>query len=207
MRDVLMMRSLRSILPVALLPSLLLVATMASPARAAATWTMQKDASRIGFTAFQKEQPVEGSFAAFKAEIVFDEEELAASRVNVEIDAASIDTGHKDRDATLRGSSFFDVEEWPAARFESDELVHKGGNSYEAKGRLTMRDVTKDVTLPFELTIKDHPSEQGVLLAEADGEISISRLEFGIGQGEFASTSTVADKVVIRIEIDATHPR
>jgi polyisoprenoid-binding protein YceI len=198
-----MMRSLRPILPAALLFS----AFMADPARAAETWTVQKDASRIGFTALQRGQPVEGSFKAFKAEIVFDEDELAASRVDVEIDAASIDTGHEDRDATLRGSSFFDVEEWPTARFESDELVQKGGDSYEAKGRLTMRDVTKEVTLPFELTIKDHPEEQGLLLAEADGEISISRLEFGIGQGEFASTSTVADEVVIRIEIDATRPR
>jgi polyisoprenoid-binding protein YceI len=201
------MRSPRSILPVALLPTLLLALATAVPAHAAETWTVQKDTSRIGFTAFQKEQPVEGSFAAFKAGIVFDEAELGASRVDVEIDAASIDTGHKDRDATLRGSSFFDVEQWSTARFESNELVHKGGNSYEAKGRLTMRDVTKDVTLPFELTIKDHPEEQGLLLAEANGEIAISRLEFGIGQGEFASTSTVADKVVIRIEIAATRPR
>jgi polyisoprenoid-binding protein YceI len=206
MRDVLMIRPTRGIPPVALLPALL-VAVVAVPAHAAGTWTLQKDTSRIGFTAFQRKQPVEGSFGKFDAEIVFDEDELAASRVNVEIDAASINTGHKDRDATLRGSSFFDVKQWPSASFESDELVHKGGDSYEAQGQLTIRDVSKDVTLPFELTIKDHPQEQGLLLAEADGEITISRLEFGIGQGEFASTSTVGEEVVIRIEIDATRPR
>jgi polyisoprenoid-binding protein YceI len=203
MRDVQMILPVRPMLPALLLPSLLL----AGPAQAAASWTLQKDTSRIGFTAFQKEQPVEGSFASFDAKIVFDEEELGASRVDVTIDAASIDTGHKDRDATLRGSSFFEVETWPTARFESDELVHKGGESYEARGRLTMRDVTRDVTLPFDLTITDHPSEQGPLLAEADGEITISRLEFGIGQGDFASTSTVGEEVIIRIEIDATRPR
>jgi polyisoprenoid-binding protein YceI len=204
MRDVLMTRRMR---PIVLLPCLLLAAAFAAPMHAAESWTLQKDTSRIGFTAFQKEQPVVGSFGEFGAEIIFDEDELAASRVDVTIDLASINTGHKDRDATLRGSSLFDVEQWPSASFKSNELVHKGGDSYEARGQLTIRDVTRDLNLPFELTIKGHPDEQGLLLAEADGEVTISRLEFGVGQGDFASTSTVGEDVIIRIEIDATRHR
>src|SRR5687767_5299316 len=117
MRDVLMTRPMRQILPARLLPSLLLAAALAAPAQAAESWTLQKDTSRIGFTAFQKEQPVEGSFGKSGAEIVFDEDELAASRVDVTIDVASINTGHKDRDATLRGSSLFDGEQWTSASF------------------------------------------------------------------------------------------
>lgn len=198
------MRIIRSLTA---LPAMLLIAALLSGTRAAETWTLEEEESRIGFTAFQEGQPVEGSFEGFTAEIVFDQDDLAASRLEVVIDTASIQTGHKDRDTTLRGSSFFEVEQWPTARFVSDELVDAGGDTYEAHGQLTIRDVTNDATLPFELTIEDHPRDPDLLLAQAAGELTISRLEYGVGQGDFASTSTVGEDVVISIEIDATRPR
>lgn len=175
---------------------------LGSVAGAAETWTVQ-DGSAITFTAYQQGAPVEGSFRDFTAEIVFAPDDLAASRVAVEIDTASITTGHKDRDATLRSSAFFDVETWPSATFVSDQLVDQGDDRYEAHGRLTIRDITKDVALPFELTI----AEQGDgKVANATGELTISRLDFGVGQGEWASTRTVGEDVVIRIEIAASAP-
>ena len=195
-------RSSRTIFP----GTLFLAAAVAGPALAAEEWTVLPDQSRIGFVAYQSGQPVEGSFREFAAEIVFDPEDVDGSRVEVEIDTASITTGHGDRDATLRSSSLFDVERWPTARFVSDELVHNGGEVYEAHGELTIRDVTMEVVLPFELAVGEHPDQAGTLLAEAAGELTISRLEFGVGQGDFESTSTVGDEVVIRIEIEATRP-
>ncbi|HSA81308.1 MAG TPA: YceI family protein, partial [Geminicoccaceae bacterium] len=132
-----------------------------------------------------------------------DPADLANSRVEVEIDAASITTGHKDRDTTLRSSGFFDVAKWPTAHFTSAELTHESGDRYEAHGRLTIRDVTRDVVLPFELTIEEDGGRQ---LAKANGELTISRLDYGVGQGDWASTKTVGEEVVIRIEIRATRP-
>ncbi len=184
----------------------LLSLALASPAIAAEAWTVA-DTSRIGFTAFQKDQPVEGGFESFTAEVAFDLEDLEASWVEVIIDAASITTGHKDRDATLRNTSFFDVAQWPTARFVADRLQHQGGTAYEAAGQLTIRDVAKDVILPFELAIADHPDDPDRLLATAKGELTISRLDYGVGQGDWASTSTVGADVIIRIEVEATRPR
>lgn len=175
---------------------------LGSPALAAPTWTVE-DGSAIRFTAYQEGAPVEGSFQQFTADIAFDPDDLATSRLAVEIDTASVATGHKDRDTTLRSAAFFDVQTWPRAAFVSDRLVHQGGDRYEARGRLTIRDVTRDVVLPFQLTIGRNGSER---LAHATGELTISRLDYGIGQGEWASTKTVGADVVIRIEIAASAP-
>jgi polyisoprenoid-binding protein YceI len=175
---------------------------LGTPARAAETWTIE-DGSAIRFTAYQQGAPVEGNFSEFTAEIVFDPQNLPASRVAVEIATASVATGHKDRDTALRSSSLFDVKTWPSARFVSDRLVNLGGDRYEAYGRLTIRDVTRDVILPFELMLRENGGRQ---LATASGELTIFRLDYGVGQGDFASTKTVGDEVVIRIEIVASAP-
>jgi polyisoprenoid-binding protein YceI len=172
----------------------------------AASWIVE-DGSAIGFTATQQGRPVDGHFETFTAAIDFDPNDLAASRIEVVIDVASIATGHPDRDLTLRSTSFFDVAHWPSARFASDEIEHRQGERYEARGTLTMRDVTQDVVLPFTLAIAPHPAAAGALQARAAGELTVRRLDYGIGQGDFASTATVGDEVVIRIEVVARRPR
>jgi polyisoprenoid-binding protein YceI len=195
------MQALRIALPLALG---CLVASFQSAL--AQVWKVD-DGSQIRFTALQQGSPVQGRFDRFSAKITFDPDDLARSQVEVEIDAASIDTGHKDRDTALRSSFFFDVQHWPSARFTSGRFSHLQGDAYEAHGALTIRDVTRDVVLPFELTIGSDPAAPGRLLATARGALTISRLDYGIGQGEWASTKTVGAPVVIDIEVRASRPR
>ena len=195
------MRLLRRSLPLALAGLLLSLQSAG-----AQVWTVQ-DGSQIGFTALQQGSPVEGRFDRFTADIAFDPKDLGKSRVDVRIDTTSIDTGHKDRDTTLRSAAFFDVQHWPMARFRSLQLSHRKGDAYEAKGELTIRDVTKNVVLPFTLTIGAAPGATGQLLAVAKGELTISRLDYGLGQGDWASTKTVGAPVVIHLDIRATRPR
>jgi polyisoprenoid-binding protein YceI len=172
----------------------------------AASWTIE-DGSAIRFEAYQQGAPVPGSFERFTAQIVFDPDDLASSRIEVEIDTASISTGHKDRDTALRSPPLLDVERWPTARFASARVEHLGGEAYQARGELTIRDVRKDVVLPFTLHIADHPGNPDLLQADAAGELTISRLDFGVGQGEWASTATVGEKVVIAVAVVATARR
>jgi polyisoprenoid-binding protein YceI len=176
---------------------------LATPVQSAPAWTIE-DGSAIRFTAYQEGAPVDGGFGDFTAQIVFDPNDLAASRVAVGIDTASVATGHKDRDTALRSSSFFDVARWPSATFVSERLSHQGGDRYEAHGRLTIRDVTREVILPFQLSIQEDGGERR---ADAHGELTISRLDYGVGQGEWASTGTVGEEVVIRLDIIASAPR
>lgn len=175
---------------------------LAGPAGAAERWTVL-ESSRLSFTFLQEGQPTEGEFETFSAEIAFDPEDVEASRVEVEIELESVDTGHSDRDDTLRSSSLFNVERWPSARFTSDELVEAGEGRYEAHGALSIRDVTRDIVLPFELSIEPHPDDPDQELARARGEVTISRLEFGVGQGDWSSTSQIAEDVVVQVAIDA----
>jgi polyisoprenoid-binding protein YceI len=169
-------------------------------------WTVL-DGSQIRFTFLQQGSPVEGRFKAFTADITFDPDKLAKSLVDVRIDTGSIDTGHKDRDTLLRSAAFFDVDQWPGARFQSERLRHVKGDAYEAQGELTIRGVTKPVVLPFTLTIGAQPGAPDRLRALAKGELKISRLDYGIGQGEWAATKTVGDQVVIDFDLQASRLR
>lgn len=168
-------------------------------------WAVEDGAIR--FTAFQQGAPVEGHFGRFTADIAFDPDALSGTRIEVVIETASIATGHKDRDTTLRSPDLFDVERWPTARFVTTEVRHLGGDAFEAKGLLTIRDVQKGVVLPFTLTIEERPGDASRELAHARGGLAISRLDYGVGQGEWASTGTVAERVEIEIEIVAVRQR
>ncbi|MEM7044628.1 MAG: cytochrome b/b6 domain-containing protein [Pseudomonadota bacterium] len=168
-------------------------------------WIVE-DGSALGFIALQQGSEVIGGFDSFDAVIVFDPDDLDNSRINVDIDVTSINTGQQSRDDTLNSPSFFDTATWPAAEFKSQTITAVGAGQYEAVGTLTMRDVTKDVVLPFSLAITPDPDDPARERAEAKGELPILRLDYGVGQGDWTSTTTVADEVVITIDIKASRP-
>ncbi len=169
-------------------------------------WAVEED-SALGFIARQQGAEVPGSFERFEAEILFDPADLENSRISVEIDVTSISTGYSDRDQMLNSASFFETATWPRAIFRSTAITAAGEGGYEAAAELTMRDVTKAVTLPFTLVIEDDPADPARELAHAQGELPVLRLDYGIGQGDWASTSTVADEVVITIDLRASRSK
>ncbi|MDJ0946543.1 MAG: YceI family protein [Kiloniellales bacterium] len=177
-----------------------------APAWAEAPDWRVEDGSRVGFIATQGGAPVEGVFETFEAQIRFDPEALDRSRVAVTIDIASVNSESKDRDDTIRSASLFDVATWPSARFEAEGFAQNGDGGYEASGRLTMRDVTRDVVLPFTLEVAPDPDQPGQLRAVAKGELKVQRLDYGVGQGLWEDTSVVGNEVVIFIDIQATRP-
>lgn len=172
----------------------------------AASWTLE-DGSAIRFEAYQRGAAVEGRFERFTAEIQFDPDDLAGSRIEVRIDTASVNTGHRDRDLTVRSANLLDAEHWPDAHFSSERVESLGGDAYQALGQLTIRDVQKAVVLPFTLRIGDHPGDAGLQQAHASGQITISRLDYGVGQGEWRSTVTIGENVIVAIEIVAAAER
>lgn len=182
------------------------VASIASEDAPADAWTVE-EGSELGFVALQQGAEVRGTFDAFEAVIVFDPDDLENSRIDVDIDVTSINTGQSSRDETLNSRSFFETATWPKAAFKSGVITAAGDGRYEAAGTLTIRDVTKDVVLPFTLDIRESPDDPTLSLSEAVGELPILRLDYGVGQGDWASTGNVADEVVITIDIKASKPR
>jgi len=184
----------RRLLPGAGWLAALLLATTAT--HAAGTWTTDATRSRLEFTATLAGGDFDGAFRRFTADIDFDPADLGGSRFGVEIDTASADTGDAERDLALKGADFFAVERWPSARFSADRFVALGNGRFEAAGKLTIRDTTREIRLPFGFK----PVADGAR-AELEGGVAIRRLDYGVGQGEWQDTQWVSDEVRIRFTL------
>lgn len=162
---------------------------------------MQAEDSALAFTASQSGSPVKGRFQQFQATIFFDPDDPAAGSLEVTIAMASATTDDSSRDQTLKGPDLFHVEEHPQAVFKADRFEKaEGENAYIAPGELTLRGVTNPLDLPFTLQIEG--SGAGAI-ARAQGSVSIARLDYGVGQGDWRDTGTVADAVEIAIDVTA----
>jgi len=168
----------------------------AGAAGAATEWQADLDRSRLSFTAVQAGGEFDGTFERFRPSIAFDPDELSGSRFDVVIETASVATGDRDRDALLVGEDFFASHRWPTARFEATRFAPAGPGRFQANGQLTIRDVTRDVTLGFSFDAA--PDGRTARLA---GGTAIRRLDFGVGQGEWQDTEWVGDEVRIRFEL------
>jgi len=177
--------------------ALLPLALAAAPGPAATTWTTDSVASRLTFVANLAGGEFEGRFKRFTPSIVFDPADLAHSRFAVDIDLATADTGEQDRDETLKGKDFFAVAQWPEARFETTAFWATGAGAFDATGKLTLRNVTREIHLPFTFM----PAADG-RSATLSGGTTVHRLDYGVGQGEWSATQWIGDDVRIRFELD-----
>lgn len=103
---------------------------------------------------------VNGKFTDFTVTLTNDEKDITKSSVNVIIKAASINTGIPARDTHLRSADFFDAEKYPEITFQSKRIEKKGKQLF-ALGTFTMHGVSKEITLPFQVTgVKQRPGCQ-----------------------------------------------
>ena len=161
---------------------------------AATQWSMQPKESKLTFVGVQAGAQFEGAFDKFTADIKSDPKDLATSRFDVKIDTASVNTQDSERDDTIKGADLFDAKKYPSARYVAEKFTDKGGGKYAATGKLTLRDVTKDVPIEFTFESKD----SGAWLK---GTAKLKRLEFGVGQGEWKDTSTVGNDVQVKFAL------
>jgi len=167
-------------------------------------YTLDPTHSRLGFsTRHAMVTTVRGQFKEFTGEAVVDTADPAASKVEVTIQAASIDTGVADRDGHLRGADFFDVENYPEVRFVSTD-VERDGDDWAITGDLTIKDVTKQITLDFESTgsAKD---PFGNLRIGFEGKATLSRKDWGLTWNAALETGgmLVSDKIKLEFDISA----
>lgn len=170
----------------------------AAPSIAApATWTVDPAKSSLSFAVSVNGQTVTGKLASFAAVIAFDPAGLAQSSAKVTIPMAGAKTDDATRDAMLPRPDWFNVAGFPQAVFRTTAFVAKGGNAYEATGKLTLKGITKDVTLPFTLSIAGDT-------AVMKGETVLKRLDFGVGTiKEFAGETPVALSVKVMVNVTA----
>ena len=153
--------------------------------------------SAITFVATQMGVPAEGSFKRFTARVEFDPARLAASQARIEIALDSFDSGVTEVDTEVKRKAWFNTAQFPTATFVSSAVRPAGANRYEATGQMTIKGRTRDVTVPF--TVR-----QGGGAAVFEGAFTLKRLDYGIGEGPWADTETVADEVQIRFKLTGT---
>lgn len=163
-------------------------------------WMIKKDESRIGFSVSVYGKPFTGEFKTYDARIRFDRNNLNKSHVRVRISVGSVESGSAERDGYMVSPAWFHTDKYPDAVFEAHSFREGGESDYIAGGTLTMRGVTRDVTLPFNLDIYE---ENGIRQARAAGVLTVSRLDYGIGQGQWESTDVVGEDVTISIDVTA----
>lgn len=115
-------------------------------------WVLDPAHTSVGFSAKHMGlSTVRGLFKRFSAHVELDDPNDPASvRGRVEVDMSSVDTGNEMRDQHLRGEDFFDVERYPAMTFVPKSVTPSGDGEYTVVGDLTIKDVTREVTLTYE---------------------------------------------------------
>ena len=158
------------------------------------------DKSSVTFVGKQMNVPTDGKFGKFALQIAFDPAKLNESRIQMDVELASVDTGSVEANDEVKGKSWFDVKNNPTARFVSTAVKSLGGNRYEVSGKMTIKGRTKEVAAPF--TFK--PEGQG---GTFEGTFTLKRLDYAIGEGAWADTDTVANEVQVKFRISGTAGR
>jgi polyisoprenoid-binding protein YceI len=161
-------------------------------------YTLDASRSLLRFAFIQAGANNNGRFGKYTLDVAFANDNLAASKLDVTVDVASLDTGDAERDTTLKGPDLFDVKKFPTAHFVATKFAVTGPGRYEAQGKLTIRNVTKDLKLPMTFQNK---MEQGKNVGYMTGRVTIKRLDYGVGQGEWKSTEWVNDDVSVTFSL------
>lgn len=143
-------------------------------------WTIDPGHSRIGFSARHAMiSTVRGSFNDVTGDVHVDLDDLDGSTAKVTLKAASVDTRNGQRDDHLRSPDFFDVERFPDITFVSTNIDEIRERAYIVSGDLTIRDVTKQITIPLELggVMVD---AFGAVRAGFEGSRRVNRRDYGL---------------------------
>lgn len=173
----------------------------------ATPWNIDKTHSNLNFQVTHFFTPVNGKFHEYNSDIYFSPDNLAESSINVEVMVGSIDTNNEKRDGHLQSDDFFNAEKFPKMTFNSTKITSEGNNRFTAHGQLTIKDVTKDVKLPFTLLgVKDHPMKENTKVAGIKGSLKIDRTAYDVGVGDWAATAVVGDEVEISFALELNSP-
>lgn len=170
----------------------LLALPAAAHAAATSLYTLLPAHSTLTFTFMQAGAANHGRFKSFTARF-----DPAVKTLEVVIDMRSFDTGDAQRNGVLGGQDFFDVTRYPQAHFAATR-VRKTAHGYVATGPLTLRGVTRTISVPFTWRIVDVNGQKVGLLA---GKTVLRRLDFGVGQGEWRATEWLGNAVTVHFAL------
>jgi polyisoprenoid-binding protein YceI len=177
---------------------------VASPALAADTYQFDKSHTTVGFQVRHIVTNVGGKFQDFSGTIMVDRVKPESSSVEFTIQAASINTNDPKRDEHLKSPDFFDVANQPTITFKSTSVKPTGKDTYEVTGNLTMRGVTKAITLPVAF-LGEGKDPWGNEKMGFELSTTLNRKDYGINWNKTLDQGglLVGDDVKIQISVEA----
>ena len=175
-----------------LLGSAAVPAQAQAPAPAAAQ-ALVPAKSEVTFVAKQLGVPVQGRFKAFQVQSAFDPKAPAASKIAFSLDLGSVAL-NADADRELAKPEWFGTAKFPKATFQSSAIKALGGGKFDVAGKLTLKGQVHDLVVPVQVS-----QAQG--LSTATGSFTLKRLDFKIGEGDWADASIVANEVQVSFKL------
>ena len=171
----------------------------------AQTWDIDYAHSSINFSVNHFFTPVPGKFQRFTGTLIFNPTNLSNTKIEFVADVASVNTGDVKRDNDLQSGNFFDAKKFPKMTFVSSKVERKSEYQFVAYGIMTIRDVSKEIEVPFTvLGYGDHPIKKGSQILAIKSEFKINRNEYGVGSGSWVETAIVRDEVSVHVILEAT---
>jgi len=187
----------------------LFVFLFAAQAHAAAPkWELDPAHSGIYFSVNHIYSTTRGYFEDFEGSVFFSPDDLAGSRFNFTVKVKSINTGNSKRDGHLNSSDFFDSKKYPQMTFKSSTVRHVKNNQYIVEGQMTVKDVSKTVSVPFTLLgVATHPFDKKSEVAGFEARLNIDRLAYHVGGGKFYDMGVVGKEVEVLISLEVTRKK
>ncbi len=166
-------------------------------------WKVDPVHSGILFEVKHMFSTVRGQFSDFTGDVFFHPDNLEKSKFDFVVNVDSINTNNGKRDNHLRSGDFFATSKYPVMTFKTSRVSHKGGNKYILEGKITIKDVTKDMVLEFiYLGQKGNPFNKKEMVAGFDSRFEINRLEYHVGAGKFYEMGVVGKDVSVLITLE-----
>ena len=171
-----------------------LILLLAAAPLHAATWQAVPAKSKLTFQASYEGEAFEGRFATFTPTVAFDAADPAKISITALVDVTSVDTRNQERDDALKSQEFFAASSYPQARFATKSCSGKAPE-FSCEAKLAIRNRERPIAFPFTWT------------ANADGtatlaaNVSLNRLDFDVGTGDWADTALIPNAVKVTVEL------
>ena len=166
----------------------------------AATWKLDAGESQVFFKYSYKGTPYQGEFKNVEAIFEIDPMKPGSCKFSVTIPIADIDVDSPEVLDYLHDIELFDLDQFPTATFKAEKCRLESATSFVSDGMLTIRDKTNPVSFPFNLEVEVY---DGQVRFHMTSEVTIKRLDYGVGQGYWANTAEIPNDVVISVNVFA----
>jgi len=168
-----------------------------------AQWAVDPPHCSVNFTIKHIYAQIPGHFDRFEATVRFDPDNAGGSAVSVSVDAASINTGVDKRDEHLRSPDFFDTAKYPAITFKSESIARKDDKTFVVKGKLTIKDVAREVELPFSyLGSMESPLEKGKTVAGFESHFPVKLADYHVGEDKWQKMGVIGESATLSVYLE-----